>query len=75
MRAADALERPLLEDAEQRDLRARRDVADLVEEERAALGHLEAAATTRDGAGERALLVAEELGEEERLDERRAVDA
>ena len=73
-RAADALERALLEDAEERDLRARRDVADLVEEERAALGHLEAAAAARGGARERALLVAEELGEEERLDEGRAVD-
>src|SRR5262249_39693350 len=50
--AADAFERALLKDAEQRDLRARRDVADLVEEERAAFGHLEAAATARDGAGE-----------------------
>ena len=43
-RAADALERPLLEDAEELDLGARRDVADLVEEERAALGQLEATA-------------------------------
>ena len=60
-RPADALERALLEDAEERDLRARRDVADLVEEERAALGQLEAAAAARDGAGEGALLVAEEL--------------
>ena len=41
--SADALERLLLEHAEQGDLRARGDVADLVEEERSALGHLEAA--------------------------------
>ena len=41
--AADALERPLLEDAQQLDLRRQRDLADLVEEERAAVGLLEAA--------------------------------
>ena len=53
----------------------RRDVADLVEEQRAAVGELEAAAARGlDGAGERALLVAEELREEQRLDEGRAVD-
>ena len=44
-----------------------RDLADLVEEERAAVGLLEAALAARDGAGERALLVAEELALEERL--------
>ena len=42
--AADALERLLLEDPEQGHLGARRDVADLVEEERSALGQLEATA-------------------------------
>ena len=42
LHAADALEGGLLQHAEQRHLRARRDVADLVEEERAAAGELEA---------------------------------
>ena len=50
------------------------DVADLVEEERAALGHLEAAAPARDGPGEGALLVPEQLAQQQRLDERGAVD-
>ena len=40
--AADALERALLEDAQELDLDRRRDLADLVEEERAAVGLLEA---------------------------------
>jgi len=42
-----------------------RDLADLVEEERAARGGLEAALAARRGAGEGALLVAEELGLED----------
>ena len=50
-----------------------RDLADLVEEERAAVGLLEAPLATRDRAGERAALVAEQLALEERLGERRAV--
>src|SRR5262249_44925884 len=37
----------------------RRDIADLVEEERSAIGQLEAAAAHADGVGERALFVAE----------------
>jgi hypothetical protein len=46
-------------------------LADLVEEERAAVGLLEAADAAAVGAGEGALLVAEELGLEERLRDRR----
>ena len=41
--AADALELPLLQHAQQLDLHGRGEVADLVQEERAAVGHLEAA--------------------------------
>ena len=41
--AADALDLALLEDAEQLGLHRRRQLADLVEEERAAVGQLEAA--------------------------------
>ena len=47
---------------------------DLVEEQRAARGLLDAADLGRDRAGERALLVAEQLGLEELLGQRRAVD-
>ena len=63
--AADALERALLEHAQQLGLRLGRHVADLVEEDRAAVRGLEAADAARVGAGERALLVAEELALEE----------
>ena len=53
---------------------AERQLADLVEEQRAAVGQLEAALALRDGAGERALLVTEQLALEQRLGQRRAVD-
>ena len=61
-RAAEALDLALLQHAQQLDLRRRADVADLVEEERAALGQLEPPLLERLRAGERALLVAEQLG-------------
>ena len=48
-------------------------VADLVEEEGAAVGQLEAALLAAGRAGEGALLVAEQLGLEQGLGERRAV--
>ena len=51
-----------------------RQLADLVEEERAALRRLEGALPGRDGAGERAPLVAEELALDQALGQRRAVD-
>jgi hypothetical protein len=54
------------------DLRAEVDVADLIEEERSTLGHLEAAFLPGVGAGERALLVAEQLRLDERIGQRRA---
>ena len=63
----------LLQHAQDLGLRARAHVADLVEEEAAAVGLLEAADPLLVGAGERALLVAEELGFEQVLLERRAV--
>ena len=59
--AAEPLELALLQHAQQLDLRRQVDVADLVEEQRAALGQLEAPLLARFGAGERALLVAEQL--------------
>ena len=70
--AAEALELALLQHAQQLHLRAEVDVADLVEEERAALGHLEAPLLAGVGAGERALLVAEQLRLDQRVGQRRA---
>src|SRR5262249_1106751 len=51
----------LLQDPEQLDLRLRGQLADLVEEDRAAVGQLEAALAAGEGAAESALLVAEQL--------------
>ena len=59
--AADALEDAFAEDAEDFDLGGGVDFADLVEEERAASGLLEAADAALARAGEGALLVAEEF--------------
>ncbi len=72
--AADALELALLEDAEQLGLGLQGQLADLVEEERAAVGQLEAADAPGDGAGEGALLVAEQLALDEPGGEGGAVD-
>ena len=68
---ADAHDLALLEDAEQLHLERRRQVADLVEEQRAAIGGLEPARLRPERAGEGALLVAEQLGLDEGLDEAR----
>ena len=51
--AADALELALLQHAQQLDLHLQRQVADLVEEQRAAVGQLEAPEPARHRAGER----------------------
>jgi hypothetical protein len=64
--AADAFELALLQHAQQLGLEGRRDVADLVEEQRAAVRHLEAALAVAHGAGEGALLVAEEFALQQR---------
>ena len=58
-------ERPLLQHAQELRLRGRRHLADFVEEQRAAVRQLERALPPRDGARERALLVAEQLGFEQ----------
>ena len=70
---ADAVERALLEHAQDLDLQRRRHVADLVEEERAEVGGLEQAGLVGDRAGERAALVTEQLGVEQVVVERGAV--
>ena len=63
--AAEALEFLFLQHAQEFRLQLERNVADLVEEQRAAVGQLEAADLLRDRAGERALLVAEQLAFEQ----------
>jgi hypothetical protein len=73
--AADPFQFALLQDAQQLGLKGRRDVADFVEKERAAVGHFEAALARRHGAGEGALLVPEEFRLEQVLGQRSAVEA
>ena len=73
-RAADALELALLEHAEQLGLGFGGHLADLVEEERAAVGQLEPADPPGDGAGEGALLVAEQLALDQPRGQGGAVD-
>ena len=59
--AAEAHELALLDDAQQLGLRLERDVADLVEEDRALVGELEQPLLRVDGAGEGALDVTEQV--------------
>ena len=73
--AADALERAVLEHAQQPHLRVGRQLADLVEEERSAVGALEPALPLADRAGEAAALVTEELGIDQSGRDRAAVHA
>ena len=73
-RRADSLELPVLEDPEQLHLEIGGELADLVEEERAPVGQLEAARLRRRRAGEGALLVAEQLAFDEVRRQGRAVD-
>ena len=73
--AADAHHLAILHDAKQAYLRGKGELADLVEEQRAAVGLLEPALAPRRGAGERALLVAEQLRVDQLGGDRAAVDA
>ena len=73
--AADAGELALLQHAQQLGLGVERHVADLVEEERAAARLLELAGHRPVGAGEGALLVAEELALEQVARDRRQLMA
>ena len=72
--AAEPRQPALLEHAQQLGLRRQRQLADLVEEQRAAAGGLERAAAQPVGAGEGAALVAEQLALDELLRQRGAVD-
>ncbi|ABA47527.1 hypothetical protein BURPS1710b_2767 [Burkholderia pseudomallei 1710b] len=71
--AAHAIELPVRQHAQQARLQIERHVADLVEKQRAVLGLLEAALARRLRARERAALVAEQLGFEQILRDRRRV--
>ena len=71
---ADAPEAPLLQHAQQLHLHHRRHLADLVEENRAALRDFDQALLGRLGAGERAAHVTEQLGLEQRFRQRAAVE-
>src|SRR4029079_15105618 len=72
--AGDTLELALLDDAQQLRLHRHRHLADLVEEDGAAVRQLEAPRLLAGGTGEGALLVAEELALDQRLGQRRAVE-
>jgi hypothetical protein len=71
---ADGENGPLLQDAQQLGLRLQRQLSHLVEEQRAAGGRDDQALAGLRGAGERPALVPEELGLQERLGDRGAVD-
>ena len=71
---ADAIKLAVGEHAQQARLQFRRHVADFIEEQRAALGLLEAAAAHRLGAGESAALVTEQFRFEQVPRHRRGVD-
>ena len=60
--AADPVDLALLDGAQQLGLQARVHLADFVQQQRAAIGFLELADAPGDGAGEGALLVAEQFG-------------
>jgi hypothetical protein len=73
--AADPDDLAVLHDAQQADLRGQRELADLVEEERSAAGLFEPSLPASEGAGECALLVAEQLRVDQFGSDRAAVDA
>src|SRR5438270_8113570 len=72
--AADALKRLLLQNAQHFRLRLETHVADLVEEERAAVGELELSFPLVDRAGEGALAMTEQFRLDQLFGNRRAVD-
>ena len=75
VRRSDALELAFLKDAQQLGLQFRRQIADLVEKDRALVGQLEPTLAHRHGAGERAAFVAEQLAFDQRRRKRGAVHA
>ena len=73
-RAPHAFKLALLQDAQELGLQLRRQLADLIEKDGAAFGHLELALLLRHGAGEGSLLVPEQLAFQQCLGEGGAVD-
>src|SRR5687768_18174896 len=73
-RTTEPLEGAILKQAEQLGLHQRRQLADFIQEERAAVSELHATGLARDGARESALFVAEQLAFEQRVRESAAVD-
>src|SRR5260370_18914323 len=73
-RAAQPLELPLLQHAEQFGLQSERNLPYLVQKNRAAVGHFEAAGALRDCSRECALLVAEQLAFQQTCRNSRAVE-
>ena len=74
-RRAEALEFPFLQNAQQGKLRVGRKIPDLVEEDRATVGELEAAYASGQRGRERSLLVAEQLRGDQRGRDRGTVHA
>src|SRR3954470_1724758 len=74
-RRPDALEFSLLQHAQELHLDLRSEIANLIEEDRAAVRQLEPALAHCDGAGEGALLMAEQLAFDERRRQRGTIDA
>src|SRR5688500_3687646 len=72
--AADALEAPLLNHAQDLRLHGHIELADLIEEDRAAVRELELAELPRARSGERALLMTEQLVLDERGRNGRAIE-
>src|SRR5664280_3045060 len=72
--AADAVDQALLDRAQQLRLQAHVHLGDFVQQQRAAIGLLELADAAAERAGEGAFLVAEQLGLQQILRDRRAID-
>src|SRR6516162_70896 len=72
LRAADPLDSAVLQHAQQLDLHGLRHVVYIVEKNRSALRHLEAAGVVFDRAGEGAVVVAEQLRLDQALGQDRA---
>ena len=75
MITAHPLEFPLLQYPQERDLRFHREIANFIQEERAAVSGFKPSHTPLQCAGESSFLVPEKLGSDQRLRNRRTVDA
>src|SRR6267142_3358212 len=72
--ASQTFELPFLEHAQQLGLKLERDVADLIQKYRSAIGQLKAADALSDRAGKSAFLVSEELAFQQACRNRRTVE-